>query len=333
MGYNVAIVGATGAVGLKMREILAEREFPVNNLRLLASERSAGKVLNFKQKPITVETLTKGSFENIDIALFSAGSGVSNGYAPIAATAGSVVIDNSSAFRMDEDVPLVVPEVNSHQIKNHNGIIANPNCSTIQLVVALKPIHTTYTIKRIVISTYQAVSGGGLRCAEELRDQTQALLRNENITTKHFPHQIAFNALPQIPQKRAFLSNGYTTEEMKLLNETRKILGDHNIEVSPTCVRIPVFVGHSEAVEVTCQREIRAAEVRDLLSNSPGVEVLDHPEKEMYPLAVDCDGKDAVFVGRIREDLSSKFRLNMWIVSDNLRKGAALNAIQIAEML
>lgn len=333
MSYNVAIVGATGAVGEKFIEILEERKFPISDILLLASKKSAGTKITFRDEKYKVDELHKNSFNGIDIAFFSAGSKISNQYAPFAVEAGAVVIDNSSAFRMKEEVPLVVPEVNPQSITNHKGIIANPNCSTIQLVVALKPIYDRCKINKIVVSTYQSVSGGGKDCVTELTEQSQSILEGKPAKSNVFPHQIAFNAIPQIPQTDAFLSNGYTTEEMKLVNETRKIFNDYSIDITPTCVRIPVFTGHSESVEITCDKKINITEIKQILIDSPGVTVLDDPGKEIYPLATHCDGKDEVFVGRIRESLFDDHSLNLWIVSDNLRKGAALNAIQIAEIL
>ncbi len=331
--YNVAVVGATGAVGQQMRAILEDRNFPVDNIRYMASPRSKGKKLSWKDKKVTVEDLAEANFKNIDIALFSAGSGRSKRYAPKAVKQGAVVIDNSSAFRMEDGVPLVVPEVNPDEALKHRGIIANPNCSTIQMVVALKPIYEEAGIKRLVIATYQSVSGAGLKAVEELKEQTRAFLEGDPVKCKLFPHQIAFECLPQIPQSGAFNDNGYTKEEMKLLNETHKIMGDKNIKVTMTAVRVPVIGGHSEAVNVETKQEITPERAREILSSFPGVKVEDDPENEIYPLANNSWGKDDVFVGRIRKDESVKHGLNMWVVSDNLRKGAALNTIQIAELL
>src|SRR4030067_1885643 len=328
--YNVAVVGATGAVGQEMIEVLAERGFPVANLSLYASERSAGKKLGFKDKEIQVKKLTSEPFKGIDIALFSAGASRSLEFAPIAAKAGSVVIDNSSAFRMDPNVPLVVPEVNRHAIFKHKGIIANPNCSTIQMVVALKPIHDAVRIKRIVVTTFQSVSGTGMKAMDELMEQTKALLSFKEVECKVYPHQIAFNCLPHID---VFLDNAYTKEEMKMVNETIKIMEDNAIHITATTVRVPVFRCHSEAVNIETEKKITHNEARAVLSAAPGVIVFDEPKKNVYPLAIDVAGKDDVYVGRIREDESIANGINMWIVGDNLRKGAELNAVQIAEEL
>ncbi len=326
--YHVAIAGATGAVGRMMLSILEERNFPVESLRLLASARSAGQEMSFKGESIKVQELTEDSFEGIDIALFSAGAGVSRQFAPCAVQSGAVVIDNSSAFRMDKDVPLVVPEVNAHAIRP--GIIANPNCSTIQMVVALKPIHDKYRIKRIVVSTYQAVSGSGQKAIAELEQQSRDVLSGRPVKANVYPHQIAFNCLPHID---VFLDNGYTKEEMKMVNETRKILEDDSILVSPTAVRVSTFHSHSESINVETEEPVSAEDVKSLLKDSPGITVVDNPGNNEYPLAIDAEGKDNVFVGRIRDDLSNEKAINFWVVADNLRKGAALNAIQIAEQL
>jgi aspartate-semialdehyde dehydrogenase len=328
--YNVAVVGATGAVGRTMLSILEERKFPVGRLLPLASSRSAGTQVEFDGETITVEELKTVSFAGVDIALFSAGGSISKEFGPIAARAGCVVIDNSSAFRMDKDTPLVVPEINPHAIGDHPGIIANPNCSTIQMVVALKPIHDRYTIKRVVVSTYQSVSGTGQSAIEELKAQSSQVLNEQPAETDVYPHQIAFNCLPHID---TFLESGYTKEEMKMVNETRKILEDESIQVSPTTVRVPVFYAHSEAVNVETEREIDVTELKKLLSESPGVRLVDAPGKSEYPLATEAAGRDEVMVGRIRADLDNPRAVNLWIVADNLRKGAALNAIQIAEVL
>lgn len=334
MAVNVAVVGATGAVGEEFLRILESRKFPVKELRLLASKRSAGRKMRFCGVDYTVHELTKHSFQGIKIALFSAGASISREYVPYAIESSAICVDNSSAFRMDDDVPLVVPEVNPQEIARHHGVIANPNCSTIQMVVALKPIHDAAKIKRIVVSTYQAVSGAGLKAVDELLKETASILESKKGFQRNlFPHQIAFNVLPQIPQSKAFLPNGYTSEEMKMVNETKKIMGDHNIRVTATTVRVPVIRGHSESVNVETEKKISAAEVKRLLSNAPGVKVVDDPVNQIYPLAIDAVGKDDVFVGRIREDESIDNGINMWIVSDNIRKGAALNAIQIAEKL
>ena len=328
--YVVAVAGATGAVGREMVEILEERNFPVGELVPLASERSEGERINFGGRSVVVKKLTKDAFHGVDIALFSAGGDRSLEFAPAAVKAGSVVIDNSSAFRMDPTVPLVVPEVNPQAIARHQGIIANPNCSTIGMVVALKPIHDTARIKRIVVTTFQSVSGTGKKAMDELAQQTVALLNFRDLETKVYPHQIAFNCLPHID---AFLENGYTKEEMKIVNETRKILEDDSIRVTATTVRVPVFRCHSESVNIEMEKKISANEVRALLAAAPGIVVYDDPKRNLYPLAIDVAGKDEVFVGRIREDESVPNGLNLWIVSDNLRKGAALNAVQIAEHL
>jgi len=330
--YNVAVVGATGAVGNEMIKVLEQRNFPVKKLTLLASERSLGKDLTFHGKSIPVEVLTENSFAGIEIGLFSAGGSVSEKFAPIAAAQGCVVIDNTSAFRMVPDIPLVVPEVNPEAIAlyKNRGIIANPNCSTIQMVVALKPIYDAVGIKRIVVSTYQAVSGTGKKAIEELSLQTQALLSFKEPVAKVYPHQIAFNCLPHID---VFLENGYTKEEMKMVNETKKIMNDSSIMVTATTVRVPVFYSHSESVNVETKKKITADEVRKLLAAAPGVMVVDNPGNKEYPLAINAAGRDETFVGRIREDESIPNGINLWVVSDNIRKGAALNAVQIAEIL
>lgn len=330
--YHVAVVGATGAVGNEMIHVLEERNFPVGDIRLLASTRSAGEKLEFRGEELTVGVLGEDSFEGIEIALFSAGGSVSERYAPIAAREGCVVIDNTSAFRMDPEVPLVVPEVNPHAIGQYTrrNIIANPNCSTIQMVVALKPIHDVARIKRVVVSTYQAVSGTGKEAIEELEEQTRAIFNQREVKVEVYPHQIAFNCLPHID---VFLENGYTKEEMKMVNETKKIMEDDTIRVTATTVRVPVFYGHSESVNIETEKKITAEEVRDLLSKAPGVVVEDDPSLFKYPLATYSAGRDETFVGRIREDESIERGINMWIVADNIRKGAALNAVQIAEIL
>jgi aspartate-semialdehyde dehydrogenase len=328
--YDVAVVGASGAVGRVMLSILEERKFPVGKLVPLASSRSAGKQVEFNGEKITIQELKADSFEGVDIALFSAGGSVSREFCPIAAKAGCVVIDNSSAFRMEKDVPLVVPEINPHAIGDNPGIIANPNCSTIQMVVALKPIHDRYKIKRVVVSTYQSVSGTGQEAIEELKVQTSQALNDQPTTKEVYPHQIAFNCLPHID---TFLDTGYTKEEMKMVNETRKILEDDSIQVSPTTVRVPVFYAHSEAVNVETEQAIDVKELRKILSEAPGVRLVDSPGKGEDPLAVDAAGRDEVMVGRVRADLDNPRAVNLWIVADNLRKGAALNAIQIAEVL
>jgi aspartate-semialdehyde dehydrogenase len=330
--FNVAVVGATGAVGNEMIETLQQRKFPVRNLKLLASERSLGVSLSYKGQDVPVDVLKEDSFKGIQIGLFSAGGSVSQKFAPIAASDGCVVIDNTSAFRMEPDIPLVVPEVNAHAIKDYKkrGIIANPNCSTIQMVVVLKPLHDAARIKRVVVSTYQAVSGTGKKAIYELETQVRALLSNQEVEKKVYPHQIAFNCLPHID---VFLENGYTKEEMKMVNETKKIMEDQTIQVTATTVRVPVFFGHSESVNVEFEKELTPEAARKLLAKAPGVKVVDDPKKNMYPLAIYAAGKDETFVGRIRNDESIKYGLNLWVVADNIRKGAALNAVQIAEIL
>jgi aspartate-semialdehyde dehydrogenase len=330
--YNVAVAGATGAVGGAMLDVLVRRDFPFKKLRLLASERSLGKKLKFKGQEIPVGLLSKNAFEEIDIALFSAGAARSLEFAPAAAAAGAVVIDNSSAFRMNDDIPLVVPEVNSHAIAQYTktGIIANPNCSTIQMLVALKPIHDKAGIKRIVVSTYQAVSGTGAKAVAELEEQVRAYAAGEPIQKKVYPHQIAFNCLPHID---SFLDNGYTKEEMKMVNETRKIFEDQSIGVTATTVRVPVFYGHSESINIETEKKISAAAVKDLLATAPGVKIVDEPSLSIYPMALDCAGKFETLVGRIREDESIENGINLWVVADNILKGAALNAVQIAEIV
>ena len=328
--YDVAVVGTTGAVGRTMLSILEERKFPIGRLVPLASARSAGKQVEFNGAKITVQELKADSFEGLDIALFSAGGSISREFCPIAAQAGCVVIDNSSAFRMEKGIPLVVPEINPHVIGENPGIIANPNCSTIQMVMVLKPIHDRYQIKRVVVSTYQSVSGTGQSAIEELKVQTGQVLKEQPATKDVYPHQIAFNCLPHID---TFLDSGYTKEEMKMVNETRKILEDDAIQVSPTTVRVPVFYAHSEAVNVETEQVIDVKELRRILGSAPGVRLVDSPGKTEYPLAVDAAGRDEVMVGRIRADLDNPRAVNLWIVADNLRKGAALNAIQIAEVL
>ncbi len=335
MGVNVAVVGVTGAVGTEMLRVLEKRDFPVDELRPLASSRSAGKNITFRGKEVQVQELTADSFEGINIGLFSAGGSISREFVPYAIEKNCVVVDNTSAFRMDEGVPLVVPEVNADRISEHNGIIANPNCSTIQLVLVLKPIHDAVKIKRVVVSTYQAVSGAGYNALVELKKEAEHILsgKSEEFNRSIFPHQIAFNVLPQLPQSDAFLPNGYTDEETKMINETKKILEDSSFRITTTTVRVPVFRGHSESVNIETRAPLSADQARDLLSKAEGVVVIDDPSKQLYPLATDAAGKDETFVGRIREDDSVENGLNMWVVSDNLLKGAALNAVQIAEKL
>jgi aspartate-semialdehyde dehydrogenase len=330
--YSVAVAGATGAVGLEMIKTLEQRKFPVGEVKLLASERSEGKELKFNGRPVRVAKLAKDSFKGVEIALFSAGASRSLEFGPAAAASGAVVIDNSSAFRMDPEIPLVVPEVNPKAIAQYRkrGIIANPNCSTIQMVVALKPIHDAVRIKRIVVSTYQSVSGTGLKAIDELLAQTRAILNSQEIPRKVYPHQIAFNCLPHID---SFLENGYTKEEMKMVHETRKIMEDPSIRVTATTVRVPVLYSHSESVNIETEKKITVREAQDLLAKAPGVKVVDNPSLAEYPLAIYAAGRDETFVGRIREDESIPNGINLWIVSDNIRKGAALNAVQIAEIL
>lgn len=331
--FDVAVVGATGAVGEVMLDILAERNFPVGELHVLASERSVGKEVSFGARKLKVADLAKFDFSRVQIGLFSAGGSVSAEFAPKAAEAGCVVIDNTSKFRRDENVPLVVPEVNPERIADYTstGIIANPNCSTIQMVVALKPIYDAAGIERINVATYQAVSGAGRRAIEELVRQTTTLLNGRPLELEGAAKQIAFNAVPHIDE---FQENRYTREEMKMVWETRKILGDEDIRVNPTTVRIPVFYGHSEAVHIETREKITAAEVCELMRNAPGVTLLDGVSTGEYPTAVtESSGHDAVFVGRVREDISHPRGINLWVVSDNIRKGAALNSVQIAEIL
>ena len=329
---NLAVAGATGAVGNQMITCLEERNFPLKSIKFLASHRSVGRKIRFKGDLGAVEELTEDSFKDVDIALFSAGAGTSKNFAPGAVQCGCVVIDNSSAWRMDPEVPLVVPEVNPHAIADYTkkGIIANPNCSTIQMVVALNPIHKKCGIKRIVVSTYQAVSGTGKKAIDELFDQTRSIINFLDYETKVYPHRIAFNCLPHID---VFMENGYTKEEMKMVNETRKILEDDTIGVTATTVRVPVFFGHSESGNVETREHISAAEVRALLEQESGLKVIDDPAKNRYPLAIDAAGQDLTYVGRIREDESVANGINLWIVADNIRKGAATNTVQIAEML
>lgn len=331
--YDIAIVGATGAVGETLLEVLEQREFPVGKLYLLASERSAGLTRKFKGKSIRIENLADFDFSQVEIGMFSAGGSISAEYAPKAAAAGCVVVDNTSHFRYDDDKPLVVPEVNPEAIAQYKAtnIIANPNCSTIQMLVALKPIHDAVGIERVNVCTYQAVSGTGKPAMEELAGQTANLLNAKSIETEVYPKQIAFNALPHID---VFMDNGYTKEEMKMVWETKKIMGDDSIEVNPTAVRIPVFYGHSEACHIETKEKISVKKATELLSNFPGIVVIDEHEDGGYPTAVsDAAGTDPVYVGRIREDISHPRGLNLWVVADNVRKGAATNSVQIAECL
>ncbi|MBC7196659.1 MAG: aspartate-semialdehyde dehydrogenase [Deferribacterales bacterium] len=327
--YNVAIAGATGAVGETFLKILEERNFPIKNLKLLASKRSLGKKIKFKDREYTVEELTHDSFKDVDIALFSAGASRSLEFAPSAVKAGALVIDNSSAFRMDEDVPLVVPEVNPDDAFKSKGVIANPNCTTIIMVVALKPLYDYSKIKRVVVSSYQSASGAGAQAMEELIQQTKDWANNREIKVEKFQYQLLFNVIPHIDK---FMENGYTKEEMKMFNETRKIMGDNSIKVSATCVRVPVLSAHSEAVTVETESEITVEKARELFQNAKGIKLLDNPEKNEYPMPLFVAGKDDCYVGRIRKDISAENSLNFWVVGDQLRKGAALNAIQIAEL-
>ena len=328
--YNVAVVGATGAVGEEMRLVLEERKFPIEKLSLFASSRSAGKEYKYKEEKVVVRELKDESFSGIDIALFSGGDEVSKHFAPLAVQQGTIVIDNGKYFRMDPQVPLVVPEVNPDDLKWHKGLIANPNCSTIQMVVALKPIYDEAGIERVVVATYQSVSGTGKEAIEELKNQAASIAKGKEFKIKAYPYQIAYNVLPHIG---SFKENGYTSEEMKMLKETRKILGDDNIRVAATTVRVPVYRAHSEVVHIETKKKISVQRTREILSAFPGIKVIDNPEKLEYPLPLFAEGKDEVFIGRIREDISTENGLVMWVVSDNLRKGAALNAVQIAELL
>lgn len=327
--YRVAVVGATGAVGNTLLELLAERDFPIASLKLLASHRSAGEIITFQDEHIIVEELTHDSFGDIDVVFSSAGASVSREFIPTAVENGALVIDNTSAFRMDADTPLVVPEVNMHAVQKHNRLIANPNCSTIQMMVALKPIYDAVGIKRIVVSTYQSVSGKSGRAVMELVQQTTSALQGKQIDLELFPHQMAFNVAFDWP----FTDSGDSEEEVKMVSETQKILEDASIGVSATTVRVPVFYAHSESINVETREKLTPAQARECLADAPGVKLIDDPGNRKYPLAVDAAGKDAVYVGRIREDASVENGLNLWVVADNLRKGAALNAIQIAEKL
>ena len=328
--YNIAVVGATGAVGTMMLKLLEERRFPVRRLAPLASARSVGKKLGFSGEELKVEELGVNSFDGVQIALFSAGSARSRKFAPIAAKAGAIVIDNSSAFRMESNVPLIVPEVNPDDIKWHEGIIANPNCSTIQLVLPLKAIHDSVGIERVVVTTMQSVSGTGNRAVEELFNQSEAVLESGEVEVDVYPYQIAFNIIPHI---EPFHDNGYTNEEMKMINETRKILGAPEMRFTATCTRVPIFNAHSESVNIETREPISPASIRELFRATPGIVLQDDPAADDYPMPLTAENHDEVFVGRIREDESGDNCINLWIVSDNLRKGAATNAIQIAELL
>ncbi len=328
--YRVGVVGATGAVGVEMMNVLRDRNFPLESLRLFASKRSAGKEVEFKGEKIVIEELTQDFWKGLDIALFSAGGDISKEFGPIAAKNGVVVIDNSSAFRMDEDVPLVVPEVNPEDIKKHKGIIANPNCSTIQMCVALWPIHQMFGIKRIIVSTYQATSGAGAMGMQELVDQTNDFVNNKELKVEKFAHQILFNVIPRID---SFTDNGYTKEEMKMVKETQKIMHVPDMKISATTVRVPVLRAHSESITLELEKNVTPEEVRAVLEKAPGVKVIDDPENKSYPMPKDAAGKYETFVGRIRKDLAFDNGISIWVVADQILKGAALNAVQIAEML
>ncbi len=328
--FNVAIVGATGLVGQEFIKVLGQRNFPMTALHLFASDRSAGRKLTVDDRELEVKETTQQSFDGMDIALFSAGAEISQHFSPIAAQAGTVVIDNSAAFRMDPEIPLVVPEVNADDIKEHKGIIANPNCSTIQLVVALYPLHRANPIKRLIVDSYQSVSGTGAAALEELSEQARQVLEGRSVVPHVYPHQIAFNILPEID---LFMDNGYTKEEWKVVEETRKIMHAGDIAISATCARVPVFIGHSEAVHIEFSEPMSPDTARRILAEAPGVKVLDDPNISLYPQAWSVAGSDEVFVGRIRKDSSHDCGLAMWVVADNLRKGAALNAVQIAEAI
>jgi len=327
-GFDVAIVGATGLVGQEFIKVLEQRNFPVNSIRLLASDRSAGKTLRVNDEKVEVKETASDSFHDVDIALFSAGAEISNHFSPIAARAGAVVVDNSAAFRMNPEVPLVVPEVNAEDIKGHKGIIANPNCATIQMVVALYPLHRVNPIKRLIVSTYQSVSGTGSAAMEELGEHSKLVLEGRNVVPHVYPHQIAFNLLPEID---VFLDSGYTREEWKCVEETRKIMHADEMAISATCVRVPVFISHSEAIHIELSEPMLVDTARRILAQAPGVRVLDDPTVSLYPQPWSVAGSDDVFVGRLRQDSSHSCGLAMWVVADNLRKGAALNTVQIAE--
>ncbi|OIJ17990.1 aspartate-semialdehyde dehydrogenase [Anaerobacillus alkalidiazotrophicus] len=337
-GFHVAVVGATGAVGQQMLKTLEERNFPISKLTLLSSKRSAGKKVIFKGEEVVIQEATPESFEGVQIALFSAGGSISKALAPEAVKRGAICVDNTSAFRMDPNTPLVVPEVNEDALHNHNGIIANPNCSTIQMVVGLEPIRKKYGLKKVIVSTYQAVSGAGANAIKEMKDQTASILEEKEFTPEILPcgsdkkhYQIAFNAIPQIDK---FEDNGFTFEEMKMINETKKIMDMPDLHVAATCVRIPVETGHSESLFIEVEKEgLTVAEMKDLLKVAPGVVLEDEPENQVYPMAINSVGKNDVFIGRIRQDLDNSKGFYMWVVSDNLLKGAAWNSVQIAESL
>lgn len=328
--YYVGVVGALGAVGTEMLKILEQRDFPVEMVKPLDVRENCGKKICFKDRDVEVQAAETGAFRDLDIALFSAGETASHNLAPAAVSEGCIVIDNSNAFRMDPMVPLVIPEVNPEDVLWHEGIIANPNCSTIQMLMALKPLHDRYVIKRIVVSTYQAVSGTGLPGIAELDEQLRAYAENRELKVKVYPHQIAFNVIPHID---SFTDNSYTKEEMKMVHETHKIFHNSEISISPTAVRVPVIRCHCEAINIETEEPINAEEAKEVLCRAPGIRVLDNVSTNIYPLAVELVGKDEVYVGRIRQDFSVANGLNMWVVADNLRKGAALNAVQIAETL
>ncbi|GLJ02748.1 aspartate-semialdehyde dehydrogenase [Bacillus pumilus] len=330
-GLHVAVVGATGAVGQQMLKTLADRDFEMDTLTLLSSKRSAGTKVTFRGQEYTVQEATPESFEGVNIALFSAGGNVSKALAPEAVKRGAIVVDNTSAFRMDENIPLVVPEVNEKDLHDHQGIIANPNCSTIQMVAALEPLRQAYGMKKVIVSTYQAVSGAGHEAIDELYSQSQAILNKEVVTPEVMPYQIAFNAIPQIDK---FQDNGYTFEEMKMINETKKIMHMPELEVAATCVRLPIETGHSESVYVELEsNDATVEDLKSILKDAPGITLQDDPSQQIYPMPADAVGKNDVFVGRIRKDLDRPNGFHMWIVSDNLLKGAAWNSVQIAESL
>ena len=328
--YNIAVVGATGAVGQEIIDILEERNFPIDKLKLIASKKSEGKKMSFLDKKIEIESIKKGIFEDIDIALFSIASDLSKKFAPQAVREGAVVIDNSNAFRMDEDVPLVVPEINANKINEHQGIISNPNCSTIQLVMAIKPIFKKYGLKRVIVNTYQAVSGTGKKAISELEQQVRDYIDNNEIKSEVYPHQIAFNLLPHIDE---FQENKYTKEEMKVVKETKKILDDREIPITATAVRVPVLNGHGESVNIETEVSYLIDDIKNSIDKMENVKLVDNIKENEYPMPIMIENEDNVLVGRVRRDYSKKNALNMWIVANNLRKGAALNAVQIAEKM
>ena len=328
--YNVAILGATGAVGTEILALLEERNFPLGNLKLLASERSAGKSINFAGKDVIIETVTESSFDDVDIVLASAGGSISKQWLPIAAKAGAISIDNSSAFRMDPDVPLIVPEVNPEAATQHKGIIANPNCTTILMTVAIYPLHQVQPIQRIVAATYQSASGAGARAMEEVKVQSQAILNDQPAVPEILPYPLAFNLFPH---NSPMTDNSYCEEEMKMVNETRKIIGDHDIRITATCVRVPVLRAHSEAINLEFAHPFNPDKAREILATATGVKLVEDFTKNYFPMPIDASGKDDVLVGRIRQDISHPNGLELWICGDQIRKGAALNAVQIAELL